>query len=88
VTPGGPDKKPGTNLGQEFTRYRRALGINRPRISAHSFRKNFTGAMDRAGVPIADAAALLGHGRGFSWDIYSSGPGIARLRDLIERVAY
>jgi integrase len=88
VTAGGPDKKPGTNLGQEFTRYRRSRGVERPRVSFHSWRKNFTSALDRAGVPIADASALLGHGRGFSWDIYSSGPGIARLRDLVEKVAY
>lgn len=88
VLRGGPDKKPGIYLGSEFTDHRRTLGINRPRISFHSFRKNFTSALDRAGVPIADASALLGHGRGFSWDIYSSGPGIARLREMVEKVAY
>jgi hypothetical protein len=42
----------------------------------------------RGGVPLADAAALPGHSRGFSWDIYSSGPGLSRLRDLVERIEY
>jgi integrase len=88
LTPGGPDAKPGKYLGERFMRYRRALGINRPRVSFHSTRKNFASALDRAGVPVADASALLGHGRGFSWDVYSSGPGLQRLRDLVERVAY
>ena len=58
------------------------------RLVFHSLRKNFASALDRAGVPLADAAALLGHSRGFSWDVYSSGPGLQRLHDLVERVEY
>jgi integrase len=88
LTPGGPDAKPGKYLGERFTRWRRTHGVVRERVSFHSLRKNFASALDRAGVPIADASALLGHGRGFSWDVYSSGPGLKRLRKLVEQVSY
>jgi integrase len=78
----GPDAKRSWYLGQRFTHYRRGLGIERERLTFHSLRKNFTSALDRAGVPQADAAALLGHSRGFSWDVYSSGPGLKDFKTL------
>ena len=86
LTPGGPDAKPGKYLGEKFTRYRREVGVNRERVSFHSFRKNFATALDQAGVAQADAAMLLGHARGFSFDVYSGGPGLKRLRDVVECV--
>ena len=85
---GNPDKKPGKRLSQQFGEHRKTLKLTRDRLAFHSLRKNFTSALDRAGVPIADAAALLGHGRGFSWDVYSSGPGVKRLQELVEKVEY
>jgi integrase len=84
----GADKKLGWYLGQRFTEYRRRCGVNRARLSFHSFRKAFTTSLDRAGVSSTDAAALLGHQRGFTFSTYSSGPGLARLRDLVEKVNY
>jgi integrase len=85
----GPDAKRSWYVSQQFTDYRRACGIEQGRrLVFHSLRKNFASALDRAGVPLADAAALLGHSRGFSWDVYSSGPGLKRLQELVERVEY
>jgi len=84
----GADKKLGWYLGQRFTEYRRRCGVTRSRLSFHSFRKCFTTSLDRAGVSSTDAAALLGHARGFTFSTYSSGPGLARLRSLVELVTY
>jgi integrase len=84
----GADNKLGWYLGQRFTEYRRRCGVTRERLAFHSFRKQFATAMDRAGVPQADISAVLGHSRGFSLNVYSSGPGLTRLRDLVERVNY
>jgi len=84
----GGDDKLSVYLGKQFTMTRRRAGIERPRVSFHSLRKNFTTALDQAAVAQADAAMLLGHARGFSFDRYSGGPGLKRLRDVMERVAY
>jgi integrase len=84
----GADNKLGWYLGQRFTEYRRKCGVVRPRLAFHSFRKQFATAMDRAGVPQADISAVLGHSRGFSLNVYSSGPGLKRLQELVERVEY
>jgi integrase len=84
----GADSKLGWYLGQRFTEYRRRCGVTRERLTFHSFRKQFATAMDRAGVPQADISAVLGHSRGFSLNVYSSGPGLKRLQELVERVEY
>jgi integrase len=84
----GPDGKRSLSISQAFTTHRRACGLDWPGLCAHSLRKNFASALDRAGVPLADAAALLGHSRGFSWDVYSSGPGLVRLSGLVGLVEY
>lgn len=88
LRPGGPDNKLSWHISKDFTEHRRDVGVDRPRLAFHSFRKNFTTALDQAGVPQADVAALLGHERGFSFDVYSGGPGIERLRDVVEKVHY
>ncbi len=54
----------------------------------HSLRKNFTTAFDQASIAQADVPALLGHGRVFTFATHSSGPGLKRLRDMVEQVKY
>lgn len=87
-TPGGPDKKRGRTLGIKFAKYLRASGVERARVHMHSWRKTVATKLDRAAVNTADIAALLGHSRSFSLDVYSGGPGLQRLRDVVERVTY
>jgi integrase len=84
----GADKKPGKLLGEKFGKYKKRLGVTRAQTSFHSFRKNFATSLDRAAVHIDDAAALLGHRRSFSWSVYSSGPGLKRLQEIVEKVTY
>jgi integrase len=84
----GADEKLGAQVSYLFRRYRLSLGIDRERVNFHSLRKNFGSASDRAGIPASDREALLGHSRGFSLDVYSSGPGLHRLKELIEKVHY
>jgi integrase len=82
------DHKLDRNLSSQFVRYRRKLNINRDRLCFHSLRKNFGTALDRAGIPPTDREALLGHSRGFSLDVYSTGPGLKRLKNIVEAAAY
>ncbi len=85
---GGPDGKFSWQLTQRFTAYRRSVGVTRPRLSFHSFRKNVATALDNAGVAQADVAALLGHERGFSFDRYSGGKDLKALRAIAEKISY
>ena len=57
---GGPDNKLSWTMTQAFTRLRRKLGINRPRVSFHSLRKNMGTALDRARVPKRTLHSFLG----------------------------
>ncbi len=88
LKPGGPDQRLSLYFSKRFTAYRRAVGIDRPQTSFHSLRKNFTTALDNAGVHQADAAMLLGHARGFTFDTYSGGKGLQTLAGIVERVEY
>jgi integrase len=79
----------GAALGEAFERWRRDLGIVRPRVTFHSFRHNASGALDRAGAAQTDVARILGHKiSGMSFGTYSEGPGLARLRDVVELIRY
>jgi integrase len=88
LTPGGPDKKLSWYFSKRFTDYRRSVGVDRARLSFHSFRKNVSTALDNAGVPQADVAALIGHERGFTFDTYSKGLATARLQGIVEKINY
>jgi integrase len=88
LRPGGPDRKPSWNFSKRFTIYRRSVGVDRPGVSFHSFRKNVVTALDNAGVPQHDIAAVIGHERGFTLDTYSGGKGLATLKEIVERVTY
>jgi integrase len=85
---GGPDGKLSWYFGKRFTAYRRSVGINRPRVAFHSFRKNATTALDNAGVKSTDIAAVLGHERGFTLDTYSKGLELPALQAIVEKIKY
>lgn len=77
------------SMPQTFGRWKRRHGLRRPRTVFHSLRKNFVTALDQAAVTASDIAALVGHGRGsLALNVYSSGPGLRRLSDLVELVQY
>jgi integrase len=89
LTPGGPDKKLSWTVTQAFTRLRRKLGITRPRVSFHSLRKNMGTALDRARVPQADIALILGHERGFTLSVYAPlGLELPALQAIVERAQF
>jgi integrase len=88
LKPGGPDGKLSWYLSKRFTEFRRTGGINRPRLSFHSLRKNFATALDNAGATRDDIAALIGHERGFTLETYSGGKGLKALQALMQRVKY
>jgi integrase len=82
--------KLGPALGDGFEVRRKQLGITRPNVCFHSFRHGVASALDRAGVSEVDAARILGHRvAGMSFGLYSQGgPGLARLRAVVEKVGY
>jgi integrase len=88
LKPGGPDKRLSLYFSKRFTAYRRAVGIVRAQTSFHSLRKNFTTALDNADVHQGNAAVLLGHTRGFTFDTYSGGKELQALQAMVERVGY
>jgi len=88
LKPGGPDGKLSWYLSKRFTEFRRMAGIDRPRLSFHSLRKNFATALDNAGATRDDIAALIGHERGFTLETYSGGKGLRALREIMQRVRY
>ncbi len=77
-----------------FGRYRVALGIDERRegrkrslINFHSFRRWFITKAERAGIPEATIASVVGHKRpGMTFGVYSAGPGLELLRHCVEAV--
>jgi integrase len=88
LKPGGPDGKLSWYFSKRFTGYRRACGIDRPRVSFHSLRKNVVTALDNARVPANDIAALVGHERQFTTSVYSKGLELPALADIVEKIKY
>ena len=76
-------------MTQAFTRLRRKLGIDRPRVSFHSLRKNMGTALDRARVSQADVALILGHDRGFTLSVYAPlGLELPALKSIVEQARF
>lgn len=76
-------------VSKRFTRWRQSQGIKRDRVAFHSLRKNFTQTLENAHVSTNLVAALLGHSRGFSLDVYNpAGPEFGMLADAVAKVAY
>lgn len=67
----GPGAKAGADAGKEFSRFKLSKGFTDRRKVFHSFRKNITQIMERAGVPENEWAQVIGHERGFTYGRYS-----------------
>ena len=89
LKPGGPDAKRNWNFSKAFTVYRRQVGVDRERVSFHSLRKNAVEALERGRVHISEAALLIGHERGFTYETYSPrGLDLPDLKRVVEQIAY
>jgi integrase len=81
--------KLGAALGDAFEKWRKGLGLDRDGLCFHSFRHGLGEALERAAVSETDAARILGHDiPGMSFGTYSGGPGLKRLRDVVEQVRF
>jgi integrase len=86
---GGPDNKLGWHFSAQFTQYRRACGVDGPRLTFHSFRKNAAQALKDARATPAEIAELIGHERGFTVETYAPlGLPLPALQELVERIKY
>ena len=81
--PEGPGKKTGADAGKEFSRFKIAKGFDSRRKVFHSFRKNFVGQLEEAGVPQSEAAQLVGHEKGFTFGKYGGGVSLSRLAEIV-----
>jgi integrase len=85
----GRGKKPGADAGREFTRFKTAKGFISRTKAFHSFRKNVTRMMERAGVPENDWAQIFGHERGFTYRVYNpDGIDMRRRAEIIGLISY
>jgi hypothetical protein len=81
--------KLGAALGDAFKKWRKEWGIVRKGVTFHSFRHGVASALEHAAVAETDAVRILGHDiPGMSFGTYSRGPGLRRLRDVIEQIRY
>lgn len=85
----GPGKKPGGDAGKEFSRFKRGRGFEDRRKVFHSFRKNFVGQLEEAGVPENEVAVLVGHEKPhFTFKTYSTADMLKRLAAAVTHIAY
>ena len=87
--PEGPGKKAGADAGREFSRFKQSRGFTSREKAFHSFRKNVTRIMERAGVPENEWAQVFGHEKGFTYGRYNpDGITIQRKAEIIGLIAY
>jgi integrase len=87
--PEGPGKKAGADAGREFSRFKQGRGFRNRQKAFHSFRKNVTRIMERAGVPENEWAQVFGHERGFTFGVYNpDGITLQRKADIIRLIDY
>jgi integrase len=89
LKPGGPDGKYNHYFAKRFTEYRRRCGVNGPRTTFHSFRKNVAQALKDKRATQVEIAELIGHEQGFTFSVYAPMQLPAKaLKELIERIHY
>jgi integrase len=87
--PEGPGKKAGADAGREFSRFKQMRGFTSRQKAFHSFRKNVTRIMERAGVPENEWAQVFGHERGFTYGRYNpDGITLKRKAEIIGLISY
>ena len=90
-------RKPSAAAGQEFTRYRRAIGVDeqvegrrRARVNFHSWRRWFVTEALRAGHPLHVVSALVGHEDGQKGvtvrAYFRDGPSAEQFRAVVKSV--
>ncbi|WP_294130837.1 tyrosine-type recombinase/integrase [Sphingobium sp.] len=84
----GPGKKAGADAGREFSRLKQARGFNDRRKVFHSFRKNFVGQLEEAGIPANEVAQLVGHEKVFTFKTYGKTVSLARMASIVAMIAY
>jgi integrase len=89
----GRSSKPGKlgpRLGDAFNRWRKRLGIVRPKVCFHSFRHTVGDRLRKAGVSEDDRSALVGwKDKHIASRVYGhNGPGLKRLQVIIEKLRY
>jgi integrase len=72
-----------------FRKKLEALGIKRPRICFHSFWHTVGQWLEAAGLSEGEAARITGHAqKGITYGVYSTGPGLAKLKANVEALRY
>lgn len=85
----GVGKKAGADASKLFSDFKIARGFATRKKTFHSFRKNVTRIMERAGVPENEWAQVFGHERGFTYGTYNpDGITLGRKADIIALIEY
>lgn len=83
LKPGGADKKLGHAFTKWFTRYRRDIGVYRPKVDFHSLRHTATTFMHQANVPTMVIDHLTGHSSQGETARYTKGSTLEQLAAAI-----
>jgi integrase len=85
----GRSKKAGADAGREFSTFKIKRGFSSETKVFHSFRKNVTRMMERAGVPESQWVQIFGHERGFTYARYNpDGITLQQKSDIIGLIEY
>ncbi|ADE15030.1 integrase family protein [Nitrosococcus halophilus Nc 4] len=87
---GGEDNKRHHYFAKRFGRFKREkAGLTDSRIVFHSFRKNFAGALEQAGVSETLAQQIVGHKKqSLTYGLYSPGVDLEKMAEAVAMVSY
>ena len=87
-SPEGPGR-PGGDAGKDFSRFKRGKGFEDRTKVFHSFRKNFVGQLEEAGVPQNEVAELVGHEKtGMTFGVYGRKLSMGRMAEVVSLIDY
>ena len=88
LVPGGPDKRPGWNIGKVFGRVKESLGFSGEYVF-HGLRHTFMTKLEQANVNLLLIERIVGHKpNALAFSTYSKGATLDAMRDAIEKVNY
>jgi integrase len=86
---GGEDQKRNHYAVKRFGDFKRSIGITSEAVVFHSLRKNFSGELERAGIPENLAQQIVGHKKqSLTYGLYSQGVRIEQLLDAVSKVTH
>lgn len=87
---GGEDNKRYHLIGKRFsTLLRKGAEITDKRVVFHSLRKNFSTALENAGIPESTAQQIVGHKKqSMTYGLYSKGVKMDVLSEAVQKVTY